>query len=138
MEDWREVLACYANELDIMTANFQMMGALLDRGAVVSRFRKKGVTEFYIYGGAYLGIQLYQAVSEELRVPSIVDKNGGLLVHVPQEIPVIRLDRLPEVYAGEAVVITLPQYYDAIRRDLEAFVPSEKIFYIGEFLGGLV
>lgn len=138
VEHWEEILECYSNELDIMTASFQMMGALLNQKAVVSKFREKGVTKFYIYGGAYLGIQLYQAVSSELDVVSIVDKSGGLLIDVPQEIPVIRLDQMEQEYAGQAVIITLPQYYCQIRRDLEAFIPSKNIFYLGELLGGIV
>lgn len=137
MEALEELLEAYANEVDILSASYEMMGAMLNGSAVVSRLQKRGISELYIYGGGFLGIQLFRAVCEDLNVISVVDKSGGLIIDIPQTVPVIDLAGLEKEYAGQMVVVTPVKHFYAIQEDLKRFVPTEKILYLGELLGGI-
>lgn len=137
MEAWEELLEAYSNEVDILAASYEMMGIMLNSRAVVSRFQERGISELYIYGGGFLGIQLFRAIYEDLNVISVVDKSGGLMTDVPQAIPVMDLTGFEQEYAGETVVVTPAKHFYAIQKDIKRFVPMEKILYLGELLGGV-
>lgn len=51
----------YAEELAIAECSFEMMGRLLDRNYIKGKLDLLKADGLYIYGGRYLGIQLYRA-----------------------------------------------------------------------------
>lgn len=132
-----KILDAYARELEIATYSYDMMGKMLDKEFVKSRIDLLGVTEFYIYGGGYLGIQLYQAVENMAGVPAIVDKSGGLLLNIPG-IPVLNVERLKQVYKGQKVIITPVKFYREIYGELSSFVLTDQIIFLGELMGGIL
>ena len=137
MDEWNELLDANAYEMEIASAGYEMMGRMLDHRAVISRLKENELTEFYIYGGGYLGIQLYQAVYNEINVISIVDKNAGLVIDLPN-IPVLGLEEFENQYAGQHVVITPAKFYIPIKKYLSRFVPEERILCLGELIGGVL
>ena len=137
MADWEELIEAYENEVDILSASYEMMGILLNSEAVADKLRERAISELYIYGGGYLGIQFYKAINKAVKVHAIVDKSGGLNIEVPEKIPVISLEAFEKTYQGQAVVITPVKYYYAIQKDLLRFVAKEKLLYLGELLGGI-
>lgn len=132
-----KLLDAYAEELAIADCSFQMMGRLLDREYIKGRLSFLNDDGLYIYGGGYLGIQLYRACDKLVRVLSVVDKKGCLVLDLP-DIPVINLDGLRKAYKGEKIIIASVRYYREIQKDLLPFVPEDKILFIGEFLGGIL
>lgn len=130
-----ELLEIYLDELDITNACYEMMGRLLDREHVASRVKQMNLKNVYIYGGGYMGIQLYRAVNDLVHVISIVDQSGGLKFHLP-EIPVMNLDEFKHVYDNERIIVTPIQYYQQIYRNLSEFIPDESILFLGELLEG--
>lgn len=132
-----KILDAYARELEIATYSYDMMGKMLDKEFVKSRIDLLGVTEFYIYGGGYLGIQLYQAVENMAGVPAIVDKSGGLLLNIPG-VPVLNVERLKQVYKGQKVIITPVKFYREIYGELSSFVLTDQIIFLGELMGGIL
>lgn len=136
MTELEELLDMYSYEWDIYLSSYDMMGRMLDRKRLKERVKKAGISEAYIYGGGYLGIQLYNAVNSFINVLSVVDKSGRLLVDVPG-IPVISLDEFKLVYKNQKVIITSVKHYKAIYEELSAFVPEDRLLYLGELLGGI-
>ena len=132
-----ELLVSYSNELDIVKLSYNLMGMLLDIEAVHKRINLLGVTELFIYGTDYLGIQLYRAVRDFIKVIAVVDKNGDICLPV-MDIPVIDLKQFAEQYHGQRVIITPVKYCQEIQHDLNAFVPDDKMLYLGEFLEGFL
>lgn len=132
-----ELLDAYAEELAIADCSFEMMGRLLDSKYIKERFGFLNDDGLYIYGGGYLGIQLYRACNKLVRVLSMVDKRGCLVLDLP-DIPIINLDGLRKAYQGENIIVASVRYYREIRKDLLPFVPGDKILFIGEFLGGIL
>lgn len=130
-----ELLDFYMDELDTKNACYEMMGRLLDREHIASRIKQLDLKKVYVYGGAYMGIQLYRALNDLTQVVAIVDKSGGLRLHLP-EIPVMNLDEFKRTYNNEIVIITPIQYYQQIFRDLSEFIPGENILFLGEVLEG--
>lgn len=135
MGEMDDLLDAYAYELGIFLSGYNMMGKLLDKNLIKSRVEMAGLSEVYIYGGGYLGIQLYNAITPFVKVLNVVDRSGKLLVEVPG-IPVIRLDVFQSDYRQQKVIITPVRYYKSIYAELSEFVPEEQILYLGEFLGG--
>lgn len=130
-----ELIGLYADEMDLITACYEMMGKLLDRNQMASRIEELKIEELYIYGGGYLGIQLYRAVEGLVKVRSIVDKSGGLLLALP-DLPVMDLDAWRQQYKDEWVIITPIKHYRAIYNELITFVPADKLLFLGELQGG--
>ena len=95
------------------------------------------VSHVYIYGGGYLGIQLYNAINQFVNILSVVDKSGKLLVKCP-DISVINLKEFKAVYGQEKVIITPIKHYKPIYTEVSEFVPKDKLIYLGEFLGGIL
>lgn len=135
MEKIDELLDVYAYEMEIASSGYEMMGCMLDRRYVKSRLKMAGISDVYIYGGGYLGIQLYYALRESANILGVVDKSGGLLLPIP-EIPVMSLEEFRGTYKGQNVIITPMKFYQSIMEGLSAFVPEGKMMCLGEFLGG--
>ena len=89
-----KLIDAYAYEMKVAECSFEMMGKLLDVTYVKNRIDLFNLKEIYIYGGGYLGIQLYNALNnhEPVRTLAIIDKKEKLSVKIP-EIPVVNLQR---------------------------------------------
>ena len=134
MENKDELVDFYGYWSEIWSRGFEMMGRLLDKDFVANEVKKRKMTDIYIYGGGYLGIQLYRAIIPFGNVLSIVDKSGKLKVDV-EDIPVIDMDIFRKRYKDELVVITPIQYYREISNELQSFVLNDKIIFLEEFGG---
>ena len=133
----KELIDSYGNEFDIMKLSYNLMGMLLDTESVHKRINLLGSTEIFIYGTDYLGIQLYRAVRDFIKVIAVVDKNGTVSLPV-SDIPVIDRKQFAEQYHGQKVIIAPVRYCQEIRYDLSTFVPCDKMMYLGEFLEGFL
>lgn len=127
-----DLIDFYGYRSEIWTRAYEMMGKLLDRDFVAREVKKREMTDIYIYGGGYLGIQLYRAITPFVNVLSIVDRSGKLKVDV-EDIPLIDMDIFRERYKNELVVITPIQYYGAISNELQSFISNDKILFLEEF-----
>lgn len=132
-----ELIDRYAEDYRIESFSYKMMGKLLETEKVKKRLKIYGIHELYIYGGGYLGVQLYNAVNGFADVKAIVDKSGGISVDV-SGIHSISVKDLEKQYANEKIIITPVRYYAAVRRDLIRFIDGENILYLGEFLEGVI
>ena len=132
-----EILDIYADELSVAECSFEIMGRLLDRKYLKQRMDELHLNELYIYGGGYLGIQLYCACNNLVRIREVVDKKGRLQLDI-KNIPVIGAGRLKEVYKGEKIVIASIRYYQEIRQELLSFISGNNIIFLGELLGGVL
>lgn len=138
MEDIKEKLIdIYENALGIAEQSFQMMGKLLDKEYLKKRIDALDINESYVYGGGYLGIQTYRSCCDLIRIPSIIDKRGALVLNI-KDIPVISLKDFENLYKDEMVIVTPIKYYDEIKTELSLFVPQNKIIFLGEFLEGIL
>jgi len=137
MEDLDKLLDACTYELEIFSSYYKMMGQMLDRKYIKSRAEIMGLLDIYIYGGGYLGIQLYDAISPYVNVLSIVDRSGKMLIEVP-DIPVVALDEFKSVYKGQNVIITPVRHYKSIYMELSGFIPKNRMIFLGEFLGGIL
>lgn len=137
MKELENLLNEYAYESELFSASYELMGQMLDRKLVKKRIEMLELSDVYIYGGGYLGIQLYNAINRFVNVLNIVDKNGKLLLEI-SDISVIGLDEFRSVYKQQRVIITPIKHYKSIYLELSEFVPKDKMIYLGEFLGGIL
>lgn len=129
-----ELIDIYGYQAEIYSKSYNMMGCLLDRDFVKNEVEKRRLSDIYIYGGGFLGIQLYRAITPFANVLSIVDKKGKLLIAM-EGMPVIDGRSFRNQYQGETVIVTPLQYYKEIYSALREFVPDNKIIYLEEFGG---
>lgn len=134
MESKDELIDYYGYQLEIFSKSYNMMGRLLDKNFVKKAMEKKLLSDVYIYGGGYLGIQLYLAISSFVNVVSVVDKSGKLMISM-EEIPVIDIINFRKQYKDETVIITPLKYYSEIYHELIEFIPDDKIVFLEEFGG---
>ena len=132
-----DLIDIYAYEKRLAECSYELMGKMLDPVAVEKGINFLNVPKIYIYGGGYLGIQLYRVSADLINVPAIVDKKGKLAFCIP-DIPVISDKRLEAIYQGEKIVVASIQYYDEIKRELSRYVDPDHIIYLGEVFGRLI
>lgn len=133
-----ELIERYAEEKQIYRYSYEMMKKLMDKRYISGRIKLFNIDELYIYGGGFLGLQLYYYAKDMFNVKAIVDINGKVVVNNEDIKNVITPDRLKEIYKNEKVIITPIQYYKQIFSDLSAFIPKENILNLGEFIEGMV
>lgn len=133
MDNRDSLIDCYGYQLELFTKRYEMMGHLLDNNFVIKELDKRKLTEMFIYGGGYLGIQLYRAVSPFAHVLSVVDKKGKLLIDTIDDIPVIDMETFQCQYQNQPVIVTPLEFYREIYRDLKKIVPENKIIFLQEF-----
>lgn len=126
------LMDAYAYQSEIWSKAYQIMGWLLDKKRVSKEVERWNMSDIYIYGGGYLGIQLYQAIVLYANVLSVVDKSGKLKIEI-EKIPVMDTKSLHKHYKDELVIVTPIQYYKEIYQDLQEFVPKDKIAFLGDW-----
>ena len=89
----------------------------------------------YIYGGGFLGIQCYRALSKFITIKAVADKRGSLKFDC-SDIKVIGVEELKKTYAGETIIITPIEFSKDIYEELSCFIDSDKLLFIGEFVQG--
>lgn len=137
MEFGEKLLDLYIKDYEINWHCYQMMGKLLNKRKVKERKELYNLESLYIYGGGYLGIQLYNALDGMADIKAVADKNGSLCMDI-EGIRVITFDELKKEYSGEKIIITPVKYYQAIWDDLSEFAVKENLLFLGEFLEGIV
>lgn len=130
-----EIFDAYVEAYNLAQVSYKMMGQMLDAKYMQHRIDLAGINEVIIYGGGYLGVQLYHAMKNLLSVKAVVDKNGSAVVDV-EGMPIISLDDMKKMYRNEKVIVTPINYYKAIKDDLCTFVKEEDVYFLGEFLEG--
>lgn len=134
MKPLDELLSIYSKQIDILSVSYDMMGKLLDKKRIKKNIEHLNLSDVYIYGGGYLGIQLYHAINEWVNIISVVDRNGVLMFDIP-DIPVIDLDKFKRTYHDQPVIITPIKHYHEISQSLDSIVTAEKKIYLGEIIG---
>ena len=137
MKQLDELLSIYSREIEILNEGnecYEMMGKLLDKKCIKKNVEYLKLSEVYIYGGGYLGIQLYYAIKEWIRIISVVDRQGAMMFDIP-EITVIDMDKFKKTYQGQSVIVTPIKHYREIIHSLEGFVPTEKMIFLSEIVG---
>lgn len=132
-----ELIDAYAFEMNVSSSSFEYMGRLLDFKYVESRIQLLDVSEIFIYGGGYLGIQLYNAAGRYIKVLAVIDKKRRAQIKT-LNIPVIDVAKFKDIYKGQKVIIASIRFYREIQRELLDFIPGDQILSIGEFLGGIL
>ena len=134
MENKDDLIDIYGYQSEIFSKSYYMMGRLLDKNFIKEEVQKKELTDIYIYGGGYLGIQLYKAIIPYVNVLSIVDQKGKLMIDM-EDISIIDMCSFQAQYQDEIVIVTPLKYYREIYRDLRMFVAKDKIIFLEEFGG---
>lgn len=132
MTEYGELIDYYGYQMEIWNKSYQMMGLLLDKNFVMKEVEKRNLSDIYIYGGGYLGIQLYQAIKPYVNVLSVVDQRGELRIK-NNDIPVMDIDTFRKQYNDATVIITPIQYYREIYHELLSFIADDKIIFLEEF-----
>lgn len=132
MDTRDELIDYYGYMAELFSKSYGMMGQLLDRNFVKLEVEKRQLSNLYIYGGGYLGIQLYHAIIPYVNVLAVVDKSGKLKIHM-EDMPIINMDNFEKSYQGEPVIITPIQYYKEIHRELQSIVAEDKMIFLVEF-----
>lgn len=134
MDSIDELIDIYGYSAEIYSKGYSMMGRLLDRDFVRSEVEKRHLSKLYIYGGGYLGIQLYRAIQPFADVVSVIDKRGKLRINI-DDIPVMDMNAFCKSYRGEVVIITPIQHYREIHSELKEMVAEHDMIFLEEFGG---
>lgn len=129
-----ELIDDYGYHKEIYYKSYQMMGRLLDKEFIKREIIKQNFSDVYIYGGGYLGLQLYQTMGTFVNILSIVDKSGKLLIDI-KDIPVIDISVLRNQYKKQPIIVTPIKFYREIYHELINFVPRDKIIFLEQFGG---
>lgn len=135
MESKDELIDVYGYQTEVYTKSYNMMGRLLDNNFVKREVKRREWSDIYIYGGGYLGIQLYRVISPLVNVLSLVDKKGKLFINNINDIPVMDMSTFRGLYENQPVVVTPLRFYREIYHDLKEFVAEDKIIFLEDFGG---
>ena len=103
MKELEELLDACTYDLEVFSISYKMMGQMLDRENIKNKTKILGLSDIYIYGGGYLGIQLYNVINQYVNVLSIVDRSGKILIDL-SDIPIISLENFKSVYKGQKII----------------------------------
>lgn len=131
----KEILEAYSRDYKIEAISYEIMGRMLDTNYVGKRLKLFNISSMYIYGGTYMGIQLYRIGKEYVSIKGIVDKYGKIIDN--SNISLFNLNEFKKRYKGEKVIITPIRFYDEIRTEIELCVKEENIISIGDLLLGI-
>jgi hypothetical protein len=135
MEYKDELIDIYGYQAEIFSKSYYMMGRLLDKCFVKNEIERRKWSDIYIYGGGYLGIQLYRAMSPMINVLSIVDKKGRLIIDSLDDILIMDMDTFRKQYKNQPVIVTPLKFYREIYHELREFVAEDEIIFLEEFGG---
>ena len=130
--EYNELIGMYMDEADLYERAYEIMGRLLDPNIgqkILNRFKTQNI---YIYGGGYIGIQLYKTLKNQLDI-TVVDKSGNLKYPI-DGVKIVNVDLMRKDYVNEKVIITPINYLDEIYEELIKFVPLDNIIIIGELI----
>lgn len=132
-----ELIDVYAYEMSVMASSFELMGRLLDTKYVKKRIELLGVSEIFVYGGGYLGIQFYNIAHKFIDILAVIDKKGKIQFDT-LDIPAININKFKAIYNGQVIIVASVRFYREIRNELLGFVPETKVMSLGEFMGGIL
>lgn len=135
MEYKDELIDIYGYQAEVFSKSYYMMGRLLDKRFVKNEIERRKWSDIYIYGGGYLGIQLYRAMSPIINVLSVVDKKGKLIIDSLDDILIMDMDTFRKQYKSQPVIVTPLKFYREIYHELRKFVAEDKIIFLEEFGG---
>lgn len=131
-----QIFDIYAMDCSVAGMSYTLLGKMLNEKFVAERLKLFGINKMYLYAGTYMAVQLYRVGKKYITINGIVDKNGK--IPFDDDIPVLTLDEWKKQYNEEKVVITSVRYYKEIKKELEQFIDSKNIIYIGELLLGII
>lgn len=132
----KQLFAEYTDNYYIEAKSYELLGKMLDEQFVVNRLKVFDIVNAYIYGGTYMAIQLFRASKNYVNIVGIVDKMNRMMIN--EDVKVLTVEELRNVYNGEKIIITLPRFYSQIKSILIEFVDEVNIIYIGELIEGIV
>lgn len=133
-DEEKKILEEYSIGYEVAIASYEIMGKMLDVNYVKERLKIFNIKSMYIYGGTYMGVQLYRSGREYVDVRGVVDKYGKVQ---DDNISVMMLDEFYKKYEGEKIIITPMLFFDEICRDLAHVANRKNMIGIGELLLGL-
>lgn len=87
-------------------------------------FKQCGFTSISIYGAGDMGRLLYAEVkNSDIKIKYFVDRNAEGIGSI-DDIPVVTIDRIPQMPDVDILVITPAGNFDAISRDLARIAPT--------------
>ncbi|MCI9399465.1 MAG: hypothetical protein HFJ07_06565 [Lachnospiraceae bacterium] len=134
MDNKDDLIDIYGEQSEIFSKSYFMMGRLLDKNFIKKEIQKRELSDIYIYGGGYLGIQLYRAIIPYVNVLSVVDKKGKLMIEM-EDIPIMDMVNFRTYYKDQEVIVTPLKFYREIYYELKTFITEEKIIFLEEFGG---
>lgn len=134
MDNKDDLIDIYGEQSEIFSKSYFMMGRLLDKNFIKKEIQKRELSDIYIYGGGYLGIQLYRAIIPYVNVLSVVDKKGKLMIEM-EDIPIMDMANFRTYYKDQEVIVTPLKFYREIYYELKTFITEEKIIFLEEFGG---
>ena len=134
MDNKDDLIDIYGEQSEIFSKSYYMMGRWLDKNFIKKEIQKRELSDIYIYGGGYLGIQLYRAIIPYVNVLSVVDKKGKLMIEM-EDIPIMDMVNFRTYYKDQEVIVTPLKFYREIYYELKTFITEEKIIFLEEFGG---
>lgn len=134
MENKDDLIDIYEYQSEIFSKSYYMMGKLLNNNFIKKEVQKRELSDIYIYGGGYLGIQLYKAIVPYVNVLSIIDRKEKSMIEMG-DIAIIDMRSFRDQYKDETVIVTPLKYYREIYHELKMFVSEDKIIFLEEFGG---
>ena len=132
----KQLFAEYTDNYYIEAKSYELLGKMLNEQFVVNRLKLFNIVNAYIYGGTYMATQLFRASKNHVNIVGVVDKMNRMMID--ENVKVLTVDELKNIYNGEKIIITLPRFYSEIKSVLIEFVDEENIIYIGELLEGII
>lgn len=133
MQNKDELIDIYGYQSEIFYKSYHMMGRLLDSCFVKKEIERRKWSDIYVYGGGYLGIQLYKAANLYVNVLAIVDRTGKLLIDSINDVPVIDTKAFKDEYRNQPIIVTPLKFYREIYHELKEFAEDDKIVFLEEF-----
>lgn len=134
MESLEKLLDYYTTQMEKEQYLHSMSVKMIDPDYMRQKTEALNGADVYIYGGGYLGVQLFKSVDGLLNVVSIVDKSGKLKWNIP-DIPVMDIEAFRSCYEDEYVIITPINFYREIWTELSKFISENRLLPLSELLG---
>lgn len=95
-------------------------------------FKQCRISTIAIYGAGDMGRLLYTEIKgSDIKIEYFVDRNAEGIVNI-DNIPVITIDKIPQMPEVDILVITPAGNFDVIRRDLARTAPTVRTISLKE------